>query len=239
MIKKKILAYIDSREGLKKVLPKGLYEYVISRTKYFDELFINELTNNIDQIVFLGAGYDSRSYRFSNSIRDTKIFEVDSKPTQEYKLEVLNNNNINIHRNISYVSVNFETDNFMFLLQKYGYDTHKETLFICEGVTFYLSGKTVISMLEKIRQNSGTGSKLGFDFQTILNGEDLIDIGLKDEVIKFGIKMGEIEKFVLENQFKIIEHLKSTDIENRFLTLENGDLFGEILPIMNFLLIEH
>lgn len=237
--RKKILADFNSREELKKTLPAGLYEYVISRTNYFDELFVKTLSNNIDQIVFLGAGYDSRPYRFKNLIKDTKIFETDSGSTQEYKLEILHNNKINIHENVSFVSVNFETDDFILLLQKCGYDKNKETLFICEGVTFYLSGKTVISMLEKIRKNSGAGSKLGFDFQTIVTRGDLIDTGLKDEKIKFGISHGEIEKFVLENQFVITEHLSSADMEKRFLTSENGDLSGHILPIMNILLIEN
>ncbi len=237
--RKMILADTDSREALKKNLPEGLYGYVIARTHYFDQLFTTELTNNIDQIVFLGAGYDSRPYRFKDLINDTRIFEIDSRQTQEYKLKILKSNNIKIHENISFISADFETDDFIFLLQKNGYDKNKETLFLLEGVTFYLSGDTVVSMLQKIRQNSGAGSKLGFDFQTIINKEDLLDSGIKDEAIKFGIKTGEIEKFIFENQYRITEHLKSTDIEHRFLTLENGELFGNILPIMNFILIEH
>jgi O-methyltransferase involved in polyketide biosynthesis len=45
--------------------PKGIYEYVIARTKYFDAVFIEALENSFDQIVIFGAGFDSRALRFS------------------------------------------------------------------------------------------------------------------------------------------------------------------------------
>ena len=60
---KKINAHIKKK--LNRFLP-GLFEYVIARTVFFDTLFINALEENIPQIVLLGAGLDSRAYRFSN-----------------------------------------------------------------------------------------------------------------------------------------------------------------------------
>ena len=40
------------RDSIKKAIPKGMYEYVISRTKYFDGVFIKAVKQNIGQIVF-------------------------------------------------------------------------------------------------------------------------------------------------------------------------------------------
>jgi len=64
------------KKKLNKLLP-GLHEYMIARTAFFDKLFINALNKKIPQIVLLGAGYDSRAYRFSNLNRVTKIIELD------------------------------------------------------------------------------------------------------------------------------------------------------------------
>lgn len=77
-----------------------------------------------------------------------------------------------------------------------------------------------------------------FDFQTIKNMKDLINTGI-EETIKFGIEEGQISEFVLSNKYLIIEHLNSKEIEQRFMKRENGDLFGEIAPIMNFILIAY
>ena len=68
---------------------------------------------------------------------------------------------------------------------------------------------------------------------------DRIKTGLKEESIKFGIEEGKISDFVSSNKYYVIEHLDSKEIEQKFMKKENGDLFGEIAPIMNFILIEH
>ena len=128
-----------SRELIKQQIPKGLYEYVIARTKYFDSVSSDAIINNIEQIVILGSGFDSRAYRFQKYITNTKIFELDSKPTQEHKLSCLRRNNIEIHHNISFIPVDFETDDIINALCSYGYEKEKQTLFLWEGVTFYLT----------------------------------------------------------------------------------------------------
>lgn len=53
----------NTKNRLNGVLP-GLNEYMIARTAYFDRLFLDALKDKTPQIVLLGAGYDSRAYRF-------------------------------------------------------------------------------------------------------------------------------------------------------------------------------
>jgi methyltransferase (TIGR00027 family) len=216
-----------------------MYEYVIARTKYFDNICLDAINNNIEQIVLLGAGYDSRPYRFCKSIINTKIYELDTKPTQVYKLSCLQKNNIEIHPNICYASVNFETDDPIAALCGCGYEREKQTLFMWEGVTFYLSKDTVTKMLHMINKNSPYGSRVCFDFQTVHNDRDLINTGLKDEVIKFGIESGKITNFMNEQNYRVIEHITAGLMEERFLALKNGGSIGKIAPIMNFILAEH
>jgi methyltransferase (TIGR00027 family) len=233
------LRTLNSREKIKEHIPKGMYEYVIARTKYFDGVFVDAIKDPIEQIVFLGAGYDSRSYRFNPLITTTKIFELDMKPTQDHKLACLRKNNIAVHHNISFIPMNFETDDPIAMLCQYGYDKAKQTLFLWEGVTFYLSHDTVTRMLRRLKEHSGVGRRVCFDFQTVQCERELIQTGLQDEVIKFGIEAGKIVNFVNAHQYRVIEHITARDMERRFLTLQNGELFGRIMPLMNFLLIEH
>lgn len=227
-----------TREMIKKAIPKGMYEYVISRTKYFDRVFIEALQQNTEQIVFLGAGFDSRPYRFNEIINKAKIFEVDIEATQEYKKSLLRNKLDSLEK-IKYVSVNFEKTDLFSKLKEQGYNQSEKTVFLWEGVTFYLSKDAVYRMLREIRENSAPNSKICFDFQTMKSMEELIKTGIKEESVKFGIEEGKIAEFVLSNKYRVIEHLSSKEIEQKFMIKEGGDLFGEIAPIMNFILIEH
>lgn len=90
----------------------SFYGLLIARTSFFDNLFKNALIENIPQIVFLGAGYDTRAFRFKDSVGTTTIFELDTPPTQKRKLAILSKADIDIPKNLKQLSVNLKTDNF-------------------------------------------------------------------------------------------------------------------------------
>jgi O-methyltransferase involved in polyketide biosynthesis len=54
--------------------PRGVYEYVIARTKYVDAAFEKALTERFDQILLFGAGFDTRALRFHSEAEHTGIF---------------------------------------------------------------------------------------------------------------------------------------------------------------------
>ncbi len=221
------------RPLIKKAIPVGLYEYVIARTKYFDELFTQYLHQQIPQIVLLGAGYDSRAYRYANQIKNSKIFEVDTPATQKVKRQILKDNAVEIHPNVLYVTADFEQDEWFQRLYDTGYQSSLQTLYIWEGVTFYLAPKSVDSMLSLLRQHSLTGSILSFDYQHRDNENILIDTGLKNENIKFGLNVQECDNYLHSWGYSVIERVDSEVMSNRYLTMANGNRFGEVKSIMN------
>ena len=236
--KKEPLSDSGFRSAIKKAIPEGMYEYVIARTRYFDELFTRYLKEEIPQIVILGAGYDSRAYRFENLIGKTVIYEVDALATQEQKRLILQKNGIHCHENIKYVACDFENDVLEDKYASQGFNPQLLTLFIWEGVTFYLNPATVQNMLQLLHANAAAHSMIGFDFQSIHHGQGLIDTGLKDEMITFGVESGMIGAYLKDLGYAIIEHLDSEEMCKRYLVCSDESLFGSIKPIMNIVLAE-
>lgn len=223
----------EYRTIIKRAIPEGLYEYVIARTKYFDELFLRYLNLDIPQIVLLGAGYDTRSYRFADQIKNSRVYEVDTLATQKLKRQILKENALKIHPNVLYITANFEQDKWFQGLCNEGFQTSLITLYIWEGVTFYLTPKSVDSTLRLLRQQSITGSILSFDYQHIDNEATLIDTGLKDENIKFGLNAQECDNYLNSRGYSVIEKLTSEDMCNRYLMMIDGKRFGNVKSIMN------
>jgi len=236
--KKEPLMKSDLRNMIKKAIPEGLYEYVIARTGYFDDLFIHSLKEETSQIVILGAGYDSRPYRFKNLIGNTLIYEVDALATQEHKRIILQNNGVYCHKNIRYVSLDFEQDDLMNVLCNEGFNPLLQTLFIWEGVTFYLNPATVQTILQSLRSNSAEHSILSFDFQNIDNEQGLIDTGLKAEIIRFGIEAETVNGYLKSLGYIVIEHVDSEEMCKRYLTRSDGSRLGSIKSIMNIVKAE-
>lgn len=88
----------------------GSYEYFIARTAFFDAIVRRALDANVPQIVFLGAGYDSRAVRFADRIRDTRVFELDVPPTQQRKKALLRQAGIPVPEALALVPVNLLCD---------------------------------------------------------------------------------------------------------------------------------
>ena len=77
------------------------YGYLIARTAFIDYIFKNSLSENIPQIVILGAGSDTRAYRYQELLGKTRIFELDIAPKQKRKIEILNDEKIDIPEQVT------------------------------------------------------------------------------------------------------------------------------------------
>jgi methyltransferase (TIGR00027 family) len=119
-------------------VPKGIYEYVIARTRYIDAVFMDVLEQGFDQIVIFGAGFDSLAQRFSQLHKKTKIFEPDAPITQEEKVIALKEKNIMIPENLTYIPVNFIQESLAEKPTEAKFEKGRKSLFLLEGVTMYL-----------------------------------------------------------------------------------------------------
>ncbi len=225
-------------------LAPGAYEFMLARTLFFDELVLHALQANVAQIVFLGAGYDSRPYRFQEFIRDTHIFEVDAAPTQQRKQTCLEQAGILIPPQVHFAPINFETDALQAALQSAGYRSAQQTLFIWEGVSYYLSQEAVDMLLATIRSIAGHGSSIGFDYAALspatLQNSDVQEFRQMmrtrhaDEPTTFGIPAGQIEAFLSEHGFQVVEHLTAADLNDRYFAEAGSAPTGRVLPLFCF-----
>src|SRR5437762_1562867 len=71
---------LDFDSAMKQLgLPVAVMTY---RTKRFDAALVDAVQNGARQVVVLGAGFDSRAYRFQFQLGDARVMEVDYGPTQ-------------------------------------------------------------------------------------------------------------------------------------------------------------
>ena len=218
--------------------PKGIYEYVIARTKYIDSVFMDALEKGFDQIVIFGAGFDSRAQRFNHLNRLTRIFELDAPITQEEKLKAFNKKNIMIPKNLIFVPINFNKDSLAEKLTEAGFEEGRKSLFLLEGVTMYLSDAAIDRTFTFIRDVSGKGSWVVFDyiFAGVLRQENRY-YGEKDifrtvskagETWSFALEEGEIEDFLHRYGFNLKDHSDAQELEGKYFKNQEGKIVGKI-----------
>ena len=235
------------KNKLNGLLP-GLNEYMIARTAFFDRLFLDALKNKTPQIVLLGAGYDSRAYRFAKLNQGTRIFELDAPPTQDRKKKCIRKAQIDISENVTFVPINFNQESIKNKLEKAGYKHDQNTLFIWEGVSYYLELESVETTLEFVRQASHEETFIGFDYTTSISDDNMDNFyGVREftqamnhhhanEELMFSIDDSKTASFLEKRGLKIVSHLDNKEIERTFLLDENGSQIGQITGHFRFVL---
>jgi methyltransferase (TIGR00027 family) len=226
----------------------GTYEWVVARTFFLDEQFRGALDEKYDQIINLGAGFDSRPYRYVDIIRDTVIFELDLPEPQKIKRELLEKRGVLTPDNLRYVPIDFNTDDLLQKLKDAGFQEDKRNLFIWEGVTEYLSEKATDSTLAFIKNYSGQGTRIAFTYiyrsavegrKTFYGSKEIVNrVAKNGEPYRYGIEEDEIESFLTERGYNLVSHHTAEDLEKKYLTASDGKLFGRICGHNNIVVAE-
>jgi methyltransferase (TIGR00027 family) len=212
--------------------PAGIYEYVIARTRVIDEVFESALDEGFDQILILGAGFDSRAIRFEAKNRRTKIFELDSHHTQRAKLDQLMKRGIRLPANTVYIPIDFNNEKITDRLCEFGFVKNVRTLYIMEGLLMYLEESSVEDLFRIIKESTNRESRVIFDFvyASVLRGENLYfgeqrifkTVSRAGEGWTFGIERGEMSQFLTERGFTILTRFDAENLEKKFFVQNYG-----------------
>lgn len=226
----------------------GLTEYMIARTIYFDRLFVDALKDKTQQIVLLGAGYDSRAYRFAELNTSTNVFELDAPPTQIRKMECLKKARVDIPQHVKVVPIDFIQESIDDALAGAGYNSQASTLFLWEGVSYYLDSRSVDRTLEIVSESLSDKCAIAFDYTVTISDQAMNEVyGVDkfvqsmnehhpDEGLLFSIDEGDIESFLALRNLKLIEHLDNQGIERELLVDASGYMIGQITGNFRFVI---
>jgi len=181
----------------------GVWEFLAARERTIDDTLEACLRDGLEQLVILGAGYDARAYRFEALKTGIKVFEVDHPATQAVKLRKLAAIFGARPAHVTYVAIDFDRETLAGRLLECGYDEGLRTLFIWQGVTYYLTSQAVDDTLGFVAGHSGPGSSIIFDYMdaALLGGAprhgEVSGMrryrGLTGEGLAFGIPIAKIE----------------------------------------------
>ena len=216
---------------------KGVYEYVIARTKYIDEAFDKNL-ENAEQVLIFGAGFDSRSIRFKDKTKHAKYFELDSTITQNARIKRFKEMNIEVPPNVVFIPIDFDKDSLSQKLDEYGFKRNKVCLFLLEGLTMYLDPRSIDATFKLISGYAGKDSIVIFDYiyasvtrrENLYDGEkELYDaVSKAGEKFTFGIERGKIEEFLSKYDLSLVEEVTADVLEKRYFTDQEGKVVGRV-----------
>jgi methyltransferase (TIGR00027 family) len=130
---------------------------------------------------------------------------------------------------VVFVPINFKTEPIERELLKAGFNQQQRTLFIWEGVSYYLPLEAIDDTLAAVKLISPAGSTLCFDYMSAP-----VPSAYTAEPFQFWIAPDKIEAFLAERGYSLVDHLRPAEIEKKYLTLADGSVIGKTLPFFCF-----
>lgn len=205
----------------------GVCDAILVRTRFIDEQLLAAVGKGLQQLVILGAGYDTRALRFDRLMAHIPVFELDHPATQQEKLRRLDTYGLSLPDLLRLIPCRFDKDDAAAKLLANGYKSGQKTFFIWEGVTYYLAPSAIDRTLAFISHNAPPGSAVVFDYfpPSVADGTCRLQEALvlrqalqqMGEEISFGIDPETIADFLSARGMALTQHVTSEDARNTYL----------------------
>jgi methyltransferase (TIGR00027 family) len=227
----------------------GSARLLIARTRFIDDRFEAALRDGTRQFVILGAGFDTRAYRFADRLREAHVIEVDQPEMQQLKAQRIKEVVGGIPDHVTLGPIDFTTMKLGDVLSNAGFKPDQPALFIWEGVTMYLPADSIKEVLRWIAGHTLPGSSIVFDYtySSTIQFFENINIDQLSEVAKqavqrfrnltagepwiFGLPDQNEKAFLNDLGFDIRDILGVNSVEaiQKYLTRADGTIFG-VMP---------
>jgi methyltransferase (TIGR00027 family) len=213
----------------------GGYWYEIARVKHFDRVLLESVTAGVAQVVILGAGLDSRAYRFADELAGVRVFEVDHPVTAERKLERVKTALGEVPAHVTYVKADLQREPLEERLGDSGFDGAASVFVLWSGVTMYLDATALDAVLTWFAgRPAGSSIAFDYDFEAFIAGDDRFHGAARTrrrverggERLSFGLDPARMDHFIESRGLALETNLLPDDLADRYLRDSSGKIAG-------------
>lgn len=219
-------AFASTDAMLKWIVQTQIAPTPLARARYCEDALKTAMLTGTTQYVILGAGMDTFAFRNANTLNNLAIFEVDHPCTQAEKQKRISHAGWEIPQQLHFVDLDFTKDDLAKKLLQHGYCKEKKTFFSWLGVSYYLTGEQIETMLAAIGTFAAEGSAILFDYASgdlfaspVKRVQNMIAMAAAGgEPMKSCFAYCELEKLLEKHHFLIFEHLSTDDIQKQYFS---------------------
>jgi methyltransferase (TIGR00027 family) len=214
---------LQGRMRLPKLQLDPFYGYLIARTKYYDQVFLDAIHDEVACILNIGCGSDTRAYRFSEYLQENRISVLECDLPQAISAkEVLAGRKWRTDH-VTYVPIDLN-EGFWPALKRELHERYPLAAVIMEGVSPYINEEAFSSFLKFIANNVRTGSLLHYDYKLSGVANDFGRTSRKKRLFRLPDKMTEVTDYH-EALGYILQHMEpSSQLSARLLQVRNSDV---------------
>jgi methyltransferase (TIGR00027 family) len=202
----------------------GLHLHILLRARYAADAVKEASWEGAEQVVLLGAGFDSTSLRHDRP--PVTVYEVDSPPTQRAKRERMDRQGLKPRQKAVYVPCDLERDSAYERLVESGFDTDRRSVVVWLGVSMYLTREAFDRALRELADLCSPRSTLVLDYMdaAVIEGSSPYvgarrlakSVARRGEPYLLGFTYEALEAATAAAGFEIAEHLRARELADRY-----------------------
>jgi methyltransferase (TIGR00027 family) len=209
----------------------GLWGGIMSRKRYIDDKLTEVADRQIEAVVNLGAGFDTRAFRLRASDR-VPVWEVDLPQNIDAKRSRIEKLFAPFPAHLTLVPIDFDQQDLATVLATHGFTPDRKTFCIWEGVTQYVTEDGIRATLEYLAK-APSGSRLVFTYtpEDFIDGEVLYgqeylykQMLVKDKIWLFGLDPEKVGDFIRDYGWRVLEHLGYDELDELYVTSTGRNL---------------
>lgn len=220
--------------ALEHAMVPGMMLHYLLRKRWIEERARVCLAKGVDQVVILGAGFDTLALRLHREFPRIRFFEVDHPATQQVKREAVESRSM-LAANINFICADLTEENWeRALLSHPDFQPQAHTLLIAEAVLMYLQPTHLDAIFKFLHKQMDRRSKILFTFMepgndgkvSFRNATWLLDSWLwwRGEPFTWGIRRGELPAYLQERGLTLLELAGPQTLRNRYCNAEHTTL---------------
>jgi methyltransferase (TIGR00027 family) len=216
--------------------------YVPLRHRFIDEHLAAALDAGAEQVVILGAGYDTRAYRFADVLGGRPVFEVDLAPISRAKAATIARNSARFpETNVVRVEIDFESQTITDVLPAAGFAVGGSTFVAWEGVAMYLTRAAVTATLDAMHELCAEGSRVAQDMWFLTDDPGPLGtirrtapvaLSLIGEPVTFGVHPEDYADFLRRRGFRVLDLALASELPARFGVTATGGVDDSLYVVV-------
>jgi methyltransferase (TIGR00027 family) len=154
-----------SRKRINALRSHLFYYYLVARTKYYDEVFLEAMQRGVRHIINIGSGTDTRAYRFADQVKDRgiDICECDQPTVIRAKHRICERRWPSSP--VCYLPIDLNDATWPEFERWLDKTVAGPALVMMEGLTPYLDDRSVGEFLAMLARRLPAGGSVAYDFK--------------------------------------------------------------------------
>lgn len=200
------------RGGLSRLRAEPFYYYLVARTKFYDQVVNDAVSDGVRRIVMVGCGSDTRAYRFQDLLRTkgVKVLECDQPEAIHVKEQMARRWQPSDY--VEYLPIDLNDDAWPKLEHWLGDRKGSKTLVLLEGVCGYINDSNFRQFLQLLAAKLPVGSQLAYDFKIRGIKDDFGRVGRTQIPFRLSQSREEVATFHEAYGFRLKHMALSSDL---------------------------